>query len=410
MNKKENADFLFDYAMKHGITSSKALANFMGQMQVESGNFSSMNEGLHYKPERLLEVFKGRNGINTLEQAKQVTSGTQQEIANKLYGGEWGKKNLGNTEPNDGWDFRGRGYIQLTGRDNYKKYGGMIGVDLIHHPEKAAEPEISAKIAMAYWNDRIVKHGHQEDPRAATFDINAKGLGLSDRIKAAAAWEKKIHEGYANHSPLDQHSSKKSSSSLSNEQTKEVQTMLAKLGADIIADGKFGSKTEAAVKAFQKSHHLEVDGKVGSQTLAALKVASQAVQKAHQSAPSDGRALLEEKLKICTPLVKAQLFEARGLDFDSQHGLRTTLAAIELGASHGIEPIQFVGINAQTKCLCVGNKLDGVMHSASMPTSAIGAVTHETAAAALVMALQSQQQESVQQAQMTVAQVPVQGR
>lgn len=160
---------------------------------------------------------------------------------------------------------------------------------------------------------------------------------------------------------------------------------------------------EKFVQAHREAHNVLI-----------TEEASQAAEKVQQSPSSgalpEGRALLEEKLKICTPLVKAQLFEARGLDFDSQHGLRTTLAAIELGASHGIEPIQFVGINAQTKCLCVGNKLDGVMHSASMPTSAIGAVTHETAAAALVMALQSQQQESVQQAQMTVAQVPVQGR
>ncbi|MEP7184207.1 MAG: hypothetical protein ABI767_00085 [Rhodanobacter sp.] len=75
MSPKDNADYLLKQALDHGITDTRKLANFMGQMQVESGGFSRMNENLSYSSERLLDVFPGRNGMNTLEQANAVAAG-----------------------------------------------------------------------------------------------------------------------------------------------------------------------------------------------------------------------------------------------------------------------------------------------------------------------------------------------
>jgi len=61
------------------------------------------------------------------------------------------RKDLGNTQPGDGVRFKGRGMLMLTGRGNYKKYGDLLGVDLIAHPDTAAHPETSARIAGLYW-------------------------------------------------------------------------------------------------------------------------------------------------------------------------------------------------------------------------------------------------------------------
>lgn len=67
-----------------------------------------------------------------------------------------GRSDLGNTQPGDGPRFRGRGYIQLTGRANYRYYGAKIGVDLENNPELANRPDVAAKVVVAYWQDRKV--------------------------------------------------------------------------------------------------------------------------------------------------------------------------------------------------------------------------------------------------------------
>src|ERR1700722_18014116 len=103
MSSENNADYLMQAAMNAGIRDPKELANFMGQMQVESGDFASLNENLNYSGERLLKVFPGRNGLDSIEQADRITAGGPKAVANAIYGGDWGATNLGNTEPGDAW-------------------------------------------------------------------------------------------------------------------------------------------------------------------------------------------------------------------------------------------------------------------------------------------------------------------
>jgi predicted chitinase len=196
MSSKENADYLMEAATHAGITDKKELANFMGQMQVECGGFGHMSEGLNYSGERLLEVFPGRNGLHNTAQANAIAAGGPEAVANAVYGGEWGRKNLGNIEPGDGWKFHGRGYVQLTGRDAYERIGKEIGQDLVHHPELAENREIAAKIAIQYWQDRVVPHRHQTDVTGACHDINGGENGLRERKAAAAEWDRKLEHGY----------------------------------------------------------------------------------------------------------------------------------------------------------------------------------------------------------------------
>ena len=95
-----------------------------------------------------------------------------------------GRKDLGNIQPGDGEKFKGRGIIQLTGRDNYEKYGRMIGVDLIASPSAAALPENAAKIAVAYWNDHHLNElADQGDFKGVTKAINGGYNGLEARTR-----------------------------------------------------------------------------------------------------------------------------------------------------------------------------------------------------------------------------------
>jgi putative chitinase len=269
MSSIKNADYLMQTAQKAGITDIKELANFMGQMQVESSGFTSMNENLHYSAARLLAVFPGRNGMQTTEQAKAIVAQGPEGIANAIYGGPWGTRYLGNTQEGDGWRYHGRGYVQLTGRDNYAAAGQALGLNLIHHPELAADREVAARIAVHYWQTRVVAHGHQHDVTGASHDINGGEKGLAERRNAANVWEHRLY-GYhqdagtlrqGTHSPAVTH----------------LQTQLNALGytdaqgQSLRADGHFGPATRDAVKAFQRDHGLAPDGVAGSVTLNQLQ-------------------------------------------------------------------------------------------------------------------------------------------
>lgn len=105
------------------------IAHFLGQVHHETAGFNSGRENLNYSVNGLLTAF-GRHRISE-QDARKFGRGSEKPadqvgIANAIYGGEWGKKNLGNTEPTDGWDFRGNGSIQLTGRANHQAFANFV--------------------------------------------------------------------------------------------------------------------------------------------------------------------------------------------------------------------------------------------------------------------------------------------
>lgn len=89
---------------------------------------------------------------------------------------------LGNTQPGDGKRFKGRGPIQITGRANYKKYGELLGQDLIGHPEQAATPGVAFRIAGAFWKTHGLNElADAEDFKEITRRINGGFNGLPER-------------------------------------------------------------------------------------------------------------------------------------------------------------------------------------------------------------------------------------
>lgn len=98
-----------------------------------------------------------------------------------------GRRDLGNTQPGDGRRYMGRGIFQLTGRANYAKFGAKLGLDLVNHPEIAAEPGPAVQLALAYWNDRgLNAYADRDDVVAVTKRINGGTNGLLDRRHALA--------------------------------------------------------------------------------------------------------------------------------------------------------------------------------------------------------------------------------
>ncbi len=94
-----------------------------------------------------------------------------------------GRLDLGNTKPGDGYRYRGRGYIQLTGRYNYDKFGKLLNIDLLDNPDWATKPSIAALIAADYWYiNKLNDLADKQDIVTITKRINGGKNGLQDRI------------------------------------------------------------------------------------------------------------------------------------------------------------------------------------------------------------------------------------
>lgn len=122
---------------EYGDGDRRKLAYALATANHES-NFRPIVENLNYtSAARIAQVWPSRF---TVETAKPYVKKAQ-KLANKVYGGR-----LGNIDPDDGWDYRGRGYSQLTGKENYAKFSKLIGVDLLANPDFAKQPQHAAKI------------------------------------------------------------------------------------------------------------------------------------------------------------------------------------------------------------------------------------------------------------------------
>lgn len=170
------------------------LADFLPNILHESGMLERMEESLNYAADRLVAVF-GAHRI-TPAQARQFgringkQAADQRAIANIVYGGEWGRANLGNVLPGDGWTYRGRSPIQITGRANYERVGDLMGQNLVGLPDLLSQPRFALEACIAWWEDRI-----PDDMLGETTSVrqrvNGGRLGLEEvralTVKARAA-------------------------------------------------------------------------------------------------------------------------------------------------------------------------------------------------------------------------------
>lgn len=187
-----------------------------------------------------------------------------------------GRASLGNTQPGDGRRYKGRGLFQLTGRSNYKSYGDALHLDLLGHPELAADPVTSLRIACEFWNrNNLSPFADADDVLAISKIINTghngsvQPNGLQDR-KDYLAKAKAAFGQVAPSSPAAPTRLPVLRLNDTGEHVTLLQTKLKALGHAVDIDGEFGPNTEKAVRRFQADRGLEADAVVGNDTWKAL--------------------------------------------------------------------------------------------------------------------------------------------
>ena len=161
--------------VKYDIGTPKRQAAFIGQCAVESANFTRLQENLNYSAQRLTQVWFSR--FPNVSMAEPYAHNPE-KLANFVYAGR-----MGNLQDGDGWQFHGRGLIQLTGRENYANCGSGIGVDIIDNPDLLLTPKYAALSAGWFWNKKGLNAlADTQEYGTMTRRINGGLTGLEERI------------------------------------------------------------------------------------------------------------------------------------------------------------------------------------------------------------------------------------
>jgi putative chitinase len=255
---------------QHGITTPLRMAHFMAQALHETGGFSILRENMSYSKDRLMVIF----GVNhhsaaiSPEEAKELARNPE-AIAERVYGLGNPRKasELGNTQPGDGFNFRGNGVLQTTGRGNHRRLGSACGVNFEIEPDLVTAPEHALKPALQEWTQNSLNEAaDRNDINAITRCINGGFNGIVER----ESWFNKIW-------PLlkaDDQPAESWKASDEDERVKWLQQALNDLGAgpQLIVDGRFGPATRKAVINFQSAAGLTADGIAGPVTEAAIRL------------------------------------------------------------------------------------------------------------------------------------------
>ena len=251
---------------KYDITTDQRIAGFISQCAHESMDFNAMSENLNYREETLNKVFPryfGPGKRNAAEYARNP-----EKIANYVYMDEFRTSKLGNTQPGDGWRFRGRGLKQLTGRDNYTRFAKDYDMTAEEAAVWVETKEGALASALWFWNtNKLNAIADTGNVAALTKKINGGDIGLADRqarySKAMAALGGKVS------APINSQITDAVTQILRRgSKGDDVKRMQAKLG--LSADGDFGPGTEAALRKWQSANGLTADGVAGPKTLSKL--------------------------------------------------------------------------------------------------------------------------------------------
>ena len=169
-----------DAAKKFNITNPLRLAHFLAQCGHESAGFKAIQENLNYSADGLKKIFPKYFPGNLAEGYAK----NPEKIASKVYGSRMGN---GDETTKEGFKFRGRGYIQLTGKDNYTKFAKFIGEDTVSNPDLVATKYPLASAAFFFDSNKLWaicdKGADDATVTAVTKRVNGGTIGLPDRIK-----------------------------------------------------------------------------------------------------------------------------------------------------------------------------------------------------------------------------------
>jgi len=252
-------EYIEEMLPKYDIDTEDRVSMFFAQCGHESNNFRVIKENLNYSAKALDAIFPKyfkRAGRDAQEYHRQP-----EKIANVIYAN---RMNNGDTASGDGWKFRGRGIIQLTGRYNYTEFAKSINTGLRATVGYLETKKGALESACWYWETNgLNRYADKQDIKGATKRINGGYIGLEDRKKH---YKHALEVLGGNWSPPKvKHSTVRRGSKGAT--VKAVQTALG-----ISADGIFGPGTEKIVKDWQRRMGLIPDGIVGPATLAKMGI------------------------------------------------------------------------------------------------------------------------------------------
>jgi putative chitinase len=258
---------------KYEINTPQRIAGFIAQCAHESGDFRILEENLNYSEKALNAVFGRYFGAPPKRNAAEYARKPEM-IANYVYQDEFrsSKGKMGNTNPGDGWRFRGRGLKQLTGRNNYTAFAATVGMTAEEAADYVATEKGAVESACWFWHTAgCNKFADAGDIVGLSKRINGGTIGLEDRVRR---WNAALEIlGAPAPAPADV--------------SEDVEDILDDIGVlrkgakgegvkimqkalGVTADGDFGPGTERALKAWQAANGLVADGIAGPATFAKL--------------------------------------------------------------------------------------------------------------------------------------------
>lgn len=247
---------LKDILAKYQINTPQRIAMFIAQCGHESLNFTVLEENLNYSAKGLNAVFgkyfqrAGRDANAFHRQPER--------IANVVYADRMGNSNAAS---GDGWKYRGRGVIQLTGAHNYAMFADAVGKKLSQIIEYVSTKDGALESACWFWNrNDLNRYADNGDIKSATKRINGGYNGLSDRE----------HHYHRAMSVLDGSYKPQTAPVLLKVGSKGPEVIKVQEALNLDADGVYGLMTKEAVMYWQRKNDLTEDGIVGPKTYAAL--------------------------------------------------------------------------------------------------------------------------------------------
>lgn len=187
-NVKKIMDAFNDLAHEFEVNTPKRIALFLAHASVETGGFRRLDENLNYSVTGLLKTF-GRHRISKADAERfgrrKGQRANKVAIANAIYGGAWGKRHLGNIHPNDGWDYRGSGPGQTTGRANFQRVSDETGIDFVGNPELMRDARQGMLAMFILWKKwKMNDYADSDRVTASRKRWNGGNHGLKETIDA----------------------------------------------------------------------------------------------------------------------------------------------------------------------------------------------------------------------------------
>jgi putative chitinase len=175
--------------VKYGITTPLLVAHVMAQISHECGAGHDVIENMSYTAGRMMQVWPGR--FPTMESA-QPYAGSPKALANKVYNGRMGNA----PGSDDGWNFRGRGASQTTGREGYVRVAKATGLDVVNHPELLIDPAHFLECGVSdFINCGCLPYAKDDDLLNVTKRLNGGTVGLDQRRQWLAKWKAALGTG-----------------------------------------------------------------------------------------------------------------------------------------------------------------------------------------------------------------------